>query len=355
MALQQPIFQENDTTDQHAIQLRTMIRDMYTSKSGVLKLNDLLVSQRGAGANLSVDIAVGAALVPGTVVTHQGFYYCFNDAIFNLTGFTADVSNPRIVSVILKVRDSLYSGANNDAVFEAVHGTPASSPVAPDLVALGHTNYLLLANVTLAANDTSITSGEISNQTTITKTYGAPIVCTSGTRPASPFEGQFIYETDTDRVYAYNGAAWIYIAGGNPLYGARASHSAGGTLAALTTSAISLGVEQYDYGNNLAASAYTVPVAGLYSISARVEAGVNNAIQEFNVRIKVNGVERSQGSRIRIDGGVTASPMGSVLSDILALSAGDSVTLNGWQGGGGNAINLATGADVTFMAINKVP
>jgi len=35
-----------------------------------------------------------------------------------------------------------------------------------------------------------------------------PGVCTSSTRPASPFEGQMIYETDTDKVLVYNGSAW---------------------------------------------------------------------------------------------------------------------------------------------------
>jgi hypothetical protein len=35
-----------------------------------------------------------------------------------------------------------------------------------------------------------------------------PGVCTSTTRPASPYEGQAIYETDTDKVLVWNGAAW---------------------------------------------------------------------------------------------------------------------------------------------------
>lgn len=38
-----------------------------------------------------------------------------------------------------------------------------------------------------------------------------PGVCTSSTRPASPFEGQTIYETDTDLVRSYNGSAWATI------------------------------------------------------------------------------------------------------------------------------------------------
>ena len=37
-------------------------------------------------------------------------------------------------------------------------------------------------------------------------------VCTSSTRPASPFEGQMVYETDTDMVAIWNGTAWRYIA-----------------------------------------------------------------------------------------------------------------------------------------------
>jgi hypothetical protein len=33
-------------------------------------------------------------------------------------------------------------------------------------------------------------------------------VCTSTTRPTAPYEGQVIYETDTDRVLVWNGSAW---------------------------------------------------------------------------------------------------------------------------------------------------
>ena len=36
-----------------------------------------------------------------------------------------------------------------------------------------------------------------------------PGVCTSATRPASPFEGQVIYETNTKTILIYNGSAWI--------------------------------------------------------------------------------------------------------------------------------------------------
>ena len=35
-------------------------------------------------------------------------------------------------------------------------------------------------------------------------------VVTSTTRPASPYDGQVIYETDTDRVAVYDSSAWVY-------------------------------------------------------------------------------------------------------------------------------------------------
>jgi hypothetical protein len=35
-----------------------------------------------------------------------------------------------------------------------------------------------------------------------------PGVCTSSTRPASPYQGQAIYETDTNKLLIWNGTAW---------------------------------------------------------------------------------------------------------------------------------------------------
>jgi hypothetical protein len=35
-----------------------------------------------------------------------------------------------------------------------------------------------------------------------------PGVCTSTTRPTAPYDGQAIYETDTDRLNIYDGSAW---------------------------------------------------------------------------------------------------------------------------------------------------
>lgn len=37
------------------------------------------------------------------------------------------------------------------------------------------------------------------------------LVCTSGTRPASPFEGQLIWQTDTGTAHVYAGGQWLAV------------------------------------------------------------------------------------------------------------------------------------------------
>jgi len=41
-----------------------------------------------------------------------------------------------------------------------------------------------------------------------------PGVCTSTTRPTAPYEGQTIYETNTDLTYIWGGSAWQQVSGG---------------------------------------------------------------------------------------------------------------------------------------------
>ena len=44
-------------------------------------------------------------------------------------------------------------------------------------------------------------------------------MCTSTTRPTNPFEGQMIYETDTDLLRIWNGSAWRTLAFSTPTNG----------------------------------------------------------------------------------------------------------------------------------------
>jgi microcystin-dependent protein len=100
---------------------------------GVLSRLDLKVGPRvSGGANLSVDIAVGGCVVAGDDQANQGNYDVFNDAVYNLTGFTAPGSNSRYDIVGIQINDPNAGGAaGNNAIPVRIAGTAAASPVIP--------------------------------------------------------------------------------------------------------------------------------------------------------------------------------------------------------------------------------
>lgn len=139
---------------------------VFSQVGGLGQFGDLSVGQTGT-ASMNVVVGIGRAWVPGTNVTNptgftynsQGLYFAFNDANVTLSINAADPTNPRIDIVCLTVNDSFYSGSTNNAVLQVITGVPASSPSAPTTPA----NSLVLAQVNVAANATSITTANITN------------------------------------------------------------------------------------------------------------------------------------------------------------------------------------------------
>lgn len=99
---------------------------------------DLLVTTGGAALDLSV--AAGGTYVEGDDTADQGMYRVRNDGATTLTGTgaaspgpgevvagvpDADGTNPRIDQVIVRVRDSEYSGLDNDSGAYVLTGTPS--------------------------------------------------------------------------------------------------------------------------------------------------------------------------------------------------------------------------------------
>lgn len=153
-----PLFQTVDGAYQGR-HLGIPYRDILTE--GVVGVNDLKVSQRGAGANLSVDVAAGVAWVSGDDNTAtQPLYRVYNDATVNLAISTAHGTNPRIDIVVAEVRDSAFSGVNQDWRLRVIDGTPAGSPVAPSTP----NNCLKLAEVSVPALDTTISDSQITDK-----------------------------------------------------------------------------------------------------------------------------------------------------------------------------------------------
>ena len=180
-------------------------------RGGIIQSGDLAVTQNGT-PNMTVLVATGQVVVPGTEGTYQGAYICENRGSLSVTIAAADATNPRYDLIVARVRDAAYSGATNTFAIEAVTGTPAASPAEPTIPA----NSWVLARVTVAALDTTITTADIVDRRTTgtgqfgqASALGGKIICTSTTRPTAPFEGMEIYETDTDFEYTYSGSAWV--------------------------------------------------------------------------------------------------------------------------------------------------
>ena len=172
---------------------------------GIVGPSDLAVTQNGT-PNMSVNIAAGKAFIDGTENANQGAYLAVNDATVNLAISASSPTNPRKDLVVAKVQDAEWSGATNSWSLAVVTGTPAASPAEPAVPA----NAIVLALVDVAANATSITNANITDRRRRAVTLGGIVVCTSTTRPTTGlYEGLFIYETDTDRVLVYSGAAWV--------------------------------------------------------------------------------------------------------------------------------------------------
>jgi microcystin-dependent protein len=126
------------------------------------------VSQRGAGANMSVDVAAGRGLIQitNTNLAHGKTYkvYWDSDAVINVGITAADLSNPRKDRVVIRVDVSQNPDGSsaNVAILEVLAGTPAGSPVAPATPA----NAISLAVISVATAAASIVNANITDDRT---------------------------------------------------------------------------------------------------------------------------------------------------------------------------------------------
>lgn len=133
-------------------------------------LNGLNVSQRGAGANMSVDVAIGDALIMRSDGTYG--HPSWNDAVYNQVIATADGSNPRRDIIVMYIdygqapSTGVANNTNGVVKIKSVAGTAAGSPVDPSSAAIqssvGSGNpWVALARVRVAAGATSISNSVI--------------------------------------------------------------------------------------------------------------------------------------------------------------------------------------------------
>lgn len=172
-----PLFEENLS---YSATLLRQLPDALWNRQGVISAPDLKVTQRSSGANMSVDVSAGKAVVQGTSNSIQGKYLCLSDAVTNVPIATAPgTGNSRIDIIVAQVRDDDQdSGGNSDWIITAITGTPGSSPSVPAQPASSR----LLAQIAVGANVTTIVNANISDKRLILPTLmsGAPLASSVG-------------------------------------------------------------------------------------------------------------------------------------------------------------------------------
>lgn len=175
MALEVPLLLQALTGDAAisytAQQMRGLI-DAVVPLAGVTFKNDLLVTQRGAGANMSVDVAAGQAAIRGTSIALQGTYMVRNTSPVNVAVTTANATNPRIDLIVARVRDKQADGGTAYSwAPEVVTGVAAATPAAPAVPV----SSIVLAQIAVAANAVSIVTANITDKRTLNTLGDVPL------------------------------------------------------------------------------------------------------------------------------------------------------------------------------------
>jgi len=223
MTLESPVFLEAIGGDAlisySARQARTILDGLFT-KPGVVPASavggGLLVSQRGAGANFSVDVAGGLATILGVNVTAQGKYMVRNTATVNVVISAPPGSGTRIDLIYAQVRDKQADGGSNyDWQIAVSNGTVGAGvpPATPN-------NAISLGNVSVTAGQASVLNSNITDTRPWACAVGGITVCSTTTRPANAPLGMFIYETNTGLVSYSDGLGnWFRLAAGSDARG----------------------------------------------------------------------------------------------------------------------------------------
>lgn len=270
-----PLFQTIDG-EYTGASLGLPYRDLVLE--GVLGNGDLAVTQRAAGANMSVDVAPGVAWIKGDDSDLQPTYRCMSDSVVNLAIAAAHGSQDRIDRVVAEVRDASFSGVSTDWRLRVITGTPAGSPSAP----AEPSSAITLALVSVPATDTSIENAQISNYRQ-SATMGSRLV-RRGQRTTNQSVGVI---TEATSVVVGASAAPLYCDGVSRYLfefdspAAEANVGAANLFILLHDGTVSRGIfGRWVLSNGDAkpvnASMTLVPAAGLYTFSARAFVAVSN-------------------------------------------------------------------------------
>jgi len=189
---------------------------------------------------------------------------------------------------------------------------------------------------------------------------GKPGVCTSATRPASPYQGMMVYETDTGRTLLWTGSTWVIV--GDP---ANFSLDATGAIVApnqWTYTGDSTGVNGVTYNGesvkppntylnvgslfNVSTGRFTVPIAGYVFCTFNSLITRPTVASHAYVEFQVNGVKKSVRTHTVYDIGGNYQSLHN--SAVVYCPANGYVTCNLWTPSGASSYNDQYGLGLTF-------
>lgn len=313
------------------------------------------VTQRQAGTNMSVDIAIGTGLVNLTDYVIP----VWSSATINETVTAADPSNPRNDIVVVYIDLTAY-GANNNlgaTKFLIVSGVPSGTPSDPSDTtiqsAVGTGNpWTRLARITLPANATSVVDAYITDLRAPAAFAGNLWGGTNNTK------GHLVPNVADDTVALLAAAQTLQnktIDGGtntftnlpasslNNPYKFSVYQATQTTIPNATWTKVGLQTKLFDTGSNFDAttnSRFTAPVAGFYQFNGVVTCYLSGTTAENTVcALYKNGSTLKNGSQITLP--TSPANAGTTVSGLFQLAAGDYVEL--WvyqaQGSSGNSLN----------------
>src|SRR6266566_5601507 len=141
------------------------LMDAIWAGQGVLGGSHLLVTQRGAGANFSVDVQIGSGVVLGGDTTNQGKYLVRSNAITNVVTPAAPGSGTRVHRIIARIRDKQAIGSGTyDWTLELLEDTGTGTPTQP-------VSAITLALVSIATGQASVLNANITDSRTPAQDY----------------------------------------------------------------------------------------------------------------------------------------------------------------------------------------
>lgn len=339
MTLKRPLLMQagggDATFDYSALDVRALL-GMLLRNAGVLQAlspgtSALQVTQRAAGANFSVDVAAGAAVIAGGDVSGQGMYTVESTAVENRVVPSPPVSGTRVHRVIAQVKDKLHNGAlpanTYEWTLEVLEDTGSGTPAVP-------ASAISLATVSVAAAQASVLNANITDTRAVALLGPSRASnVTAATRTLNPTTGEFVYRSDLQDWEVWSGSAWRGAGLNRPA--ARLGRT--GTNQSIPTgftSTLQWNTEFEDthngHDNVTNNSRYVAPISGLYLVTATAPWQLNSTgLRE--VSLMTNGATIYDGNRIAAISGIVLTQS---VSHLVRLAAGEYVETVVFQNSG---------------------